>query len=108
MIVIGNGQSRSQVNLNKIYEEKIGCNAVFRDTYTDYLVCCDKRMVKQALQHGHPSIYTRQRWITDFKDQETVNTLPDLPYQGKDRKDDPFHWGSGPYAILLGLSLIHI
>lgn len=104
MIVIGNGSSRAKINLNKIYEEKIGCNAVFRDTYTDFLVCCDKRMVKQALAHGHPNIYTRQRWFQDFN-HENVNPLPNLPYEGKDRKDDPFHWGSGPYAILLGCTI---
>lgn len=104
MIIIGNGQSRQEINLNKIYEEKVGCNAVFRDVYTDYLVCCDKRMVKQALTHGHPQIYTRQRWANDFN-HESVNSLPTLPYQGNDRKDDDFHWGSGPYAILLGCTL---
>lgn len=104
MIVIGNGQSRLQIDLNRIYEEKIGCNAVFRDTYTDFLVCCDKRMVKQAIAHGHPNIYTRQRWFDDFN-HESVNPLPNLPYSGSDRKDDAFHWGSGPYAVLLGCSM---
>lgn len=104
MLVIGNGKSRAKINLNNIYEEKIGCNAVFRDTYTDFLVCCDKRMVKQAIAHGHPSIYTRQRWFQDFNN-DYVNPLPNLPYEGKDRKDDPFHWGSGPYAVLLGCTL---
>lgn len=104
MIVIGNGQSRKKINLNKVYKEKIGCNAVYRDTYTDYIVCCDKRMVKQVLAHGHPHIFTRQRWFHDFN-HECVNPLPDLPETGKDRRDDPFHWGSGPYAVLLGASM---
>jgi len=101
MLVIGNGQSRSKIDLNKIYQEKIGCNAVFRDCYIDHLVCCDKRMVKQAIVHGHPSIYTRERWVNDFEN-ESIRSLPDLVEQGNDRKDDPFHWGSGPYAVLLG------
>lgn len=107
MIVIGNGQSRKKINLNKVYKEKIGCNAIFRDAYIDYVVCCDKRMVKQAIAHGHPNIYTRQRWFQDFNN-ETVQPLPDLPEQGKDRKDDPFHWGSGPYAVLLGATMDNI
>jgi len=100
MIVIGNGTSRRKINLNSIHEEKIGCNAIFRDYYVEHLVCCDKRIVKQALPF-HKNIYTRQRWHKDFD----VNPLPDLPYKGKDRKDDPFHWGTGPYAILLGATL---
>lgn len=104
MIVIGNGQSRKQIDLNKVYKEKIGCNAVYRDTYTDYIVCCDKRMVKQVLAHGHPNIYTRQRWYLDFNN-ESVNPLPDLIETGTDKKDDPFHWGSGPYAVLLGAQM---
>ena len=104
MLILGNGKSRKAINLNKVYQEKVGCNAVYRDTYTDYLVCCDKRMVKQALSYGHPQIYTRQRWANDFNDL-SVNPLPDLPYIGTDRKDDDFHWGSGPYAVLLGCTL---
>jgi len=105
MLIIGNGTSRQTVNLNNIYgTEKIGCNAIFRDVYTDYLVCCDKRMVTQAIAHGHPDIYTRQRWAHDFN-SDSVHSLPDLIEHGKERKDDPFHWGSGPYAILLGATM---
>ena len=104
MIVIGNGTSRKKINLNNRSQKKIGCNAVFRDTKVDYLVCCDKRMVTQALNYNQKNIYTRQRWHKDFR-TEDVNPLPDLPYKGKDKKDDPFHWGSGPYALLLGCQL---
>lgn len=100
MLVLGNGTSRRKINLNSIYEEKIGCNAIFRDYYVEHLVCCDKRLVKQALPH-HSNIYTRDRWNKDFN----VNPLPMLPYKGKDRKDEPIHWGSGPYAVLLSATL---
>lgn len=100
MIVIGNGTSRTRINLNNFHEEKIGCNAIFRDYYVEHLVCCDKRIVKQALPF-HKNIYTRSRWHQEFK----VNAIPNLPYEGKDRKDDPFHWGTGPYALLLGATL---
>jgi endo-1,4-beta-D-glucanase Y len=31
--------------------------------------------------------------------------LPELITQGNDRKDEPIHWGSGPYAILLASTL---
>ena len=100
MLVIGNGSSRDGVLLDKIYQEKIGCNAVFRDYYVQHLVCCDKRMVKQALPH-HTNIYTRQRWHKELG----VLALPNLVEKGTQRMDDPFHWGSGPYAVLLGATL---
>lgn len=100
MIVIGNGISRKKIDFDKIDEVKVGCNAIFRDYFVEYLVCCDKRIVKQALEY-HNNIYTRSRWNRDFG----VNALPSLPYKGDDRKDDPFHWGTGPYAILLACSL---
>jgi len=60
-------------------------------------------MVKQAINF-HNNIYTRDRWFKDFT-SSNVKPLPDLIKEGKDRKDDPFHWGSGPYAILLGATL---
>ena len=100
MLVIGNGSSRKDIPIDKIYQEKIGCNAVFRDYYVQHLVCCDKRMVKQALPH-HTNIYTRQRWNKELG----VLALPDLVEKGTQRMDDPFHWGSGPYAVLLGATL---
>ena len=100
MLVIGNGDSRKDIPLDKIYQEKIGCNAIFRDHYVQHLVCCDKRMVKQALPH-HDTIYTRQRWNKELG----VLPLPNLIKEGTQRMDDPFHWGSGPYAILLGATL---
>ena len=65
MIVIGNGQSRKKVNLNNYNELKIGCNAIIRDYHVDHLVCCDKKMVKQALAQGFSPVYTR-----DSKDNE--------------------------------------
>ncbi len=100
MIVLGNGTSRKKIDIDRLPGPKIGCNAIIRDHYVDYLVCCDKKMVKQALASNYSPIHTRQRWIDDFP-KGSVESLPDLPYVGKDRKDDPFHWGSGPYAVLL-------
>ena len=100
MIVLGNGTSRKKINLNLLTGPKIGCNAIIRDYAVDYLVCCDKKMVKQALASNFNPIYTRQRWVSDFPEGAVI-PLPDLPYSGEDRRDDPFNWGSGPYAVLL-------
>ena len=32
-------------------------------------------------------------------------TVPDLPYKGTERPDEPFQWGSGPYAVLLACTM---
>ena len=104
MLVLGNGTSRAKLDLNRYTDTKIGCNAIFRDFHVDYLVCCDKKMVKQAIGANKKPIYTRQRWIPDFPKQDVI-ALPDLPYEGNKREDDPFNWGSGPYAILLATTL---
>ena len=104
MLVIGNGTSRANLDLNRYQDKKIGCNAIFRDFHVDHLVCCDKKMVKQAIGSGKTPVYTRRRWIQDFP-KEHVLQLPFLPYTGNKRQDDPFNWGSGPYAILLATTL---
>jgi hypothetical protein len=31
--------------------------------------------------------------------------VPQLPYKGKERPDEPFQWGSGPYAVLIACNL---
>ena len=95
ILVIGNGESRVAYNLNNFKEKYtlIGCNAAYRDIEVDYLVCCDDRMIKEARDHiGDSKIYSREN-------------LPSLPYVGQDRADDPIHWGSGPYAVLLAAQL---
>jgi len=108
MLVIGNGESRLKINLKSIQETKIGCNAIHRDICVDHLICVDRRMVQEALEnniHESCKIYTRSDWGYDF---DTINNLlpvPDLPYQGTTRPDEPFQWGSGPYAVLLGAQL---
>lgn len=105
MIVLGNGESRKKIDINQIDAPKVGCNAIYRDFFTDYLVCVDKRMMQEALDakvnHNSTYLYTRQDWFRSFKTKK-VRQLPDLPYVGSDRWDEPFQWGSGPYAVLLG------
>jgi len=103
--VFGNGQSRKHLNLKNFTEIKIGCNAIHRDYYVDHLVCVDRRMVQEALDADFQgTIYTRTDWSHFFKNKP-VTLLPNLPYQGTTRPDEPFQWGSGPYAVLLGAML---
>ena len=105
MFVIGNGESRKHINLDKINQIKIGCNAVFRDWQMDHLICCDRKMVLEALHETNPDltkIHTRAEYISM---DSRLNCVPDLPYESKLRQDQPMHWGSGPYAVLLATQL---
>ena len=49
MLVIGNGESRKDIDISAFNETKVGCNAIIRDFFVDHLVCVDRRMVKEAL-----------------------------------------------------------
>ena len=101
-LVVGNGESRAGIDLTPYLQQYItfGCNAISRDYKVNHLVCCDKRMVLESIPKSMPNIYTRQDWYPSFN-MECVKQLPELPYTGSARADDPFHWGSGPYAVLL-------
>ena len=37
--------------------------------------------------------------------ETNIRIVPDLPYVGDQRPDDPIHWGAGPYAVLLAAKL---
>ena len=105
IFVFGNGESRKDLNLNCITDPKVGCNAIHRDYYVDHLVCVDRRMVQEALDAQFKgTIYTRTDWSHFFKNNP-VTLLPDLPYTGNTKPDEPFQWGSGPYAVLLAAML---
>ena len=99
MLVIGNGESRKEIDINKCGKIKVGCNAIFRDFYVNHLICCDRRMVEEAQkERNYGAIYTRPDWKDQFK---LCGLVPELPYKGNTRLDEPWHWGSGPYAVLL-------
>ena len=104
ILVVGNGESRKDININNIPMKKVGCNAIYRDFYVDHLVCVDRRMCQEAVNAGfqrNSKIYTRQDWISYFKNKRNLRTVPELPFTGYERWDIPWHWGAGPYAVLL-------
>jgi hypothetical protein len=111
VVVIGNGESRSSLDLAALKDNitLVGCNAIHRDLAVDHLVCCDQRMVKEAIANKSiPHIYTRPRYQSDFRkalENDSVNMLPPLPYKGTLKPDQSEHWGSGPYAMLLAAHL---
>lgn len=108
MLVIGNGESRKSIDIDQYQYDKIGCNAIHRDFRVDHLVCADMKMVNESIKnplYKTSCIYTRKDWFAKYKLESNIRMLPELPYNGTERWDDPFHWGSGPYAVLLGAML---
>jgi hypothetical protein len=104
MWAIGNGESRKDVKIDLLEGPTVGCNAIMRDYTVDYLVCVDKRMVEEAINrkaNEHSLVYTREDWYKRYEAQR-IRKLPKLPYKGTQRADEPFQWGSGPYAVLIG------
>lgn len=104
MLILGNGESRKGIDLNKIDMPKIGCNAIYRDYTVDNLVCVDKKILQEALDaqaNNNTYIYTREK-LFDRYNTKRLRILPLLPFVGSERPDYPEHWGSGPYAVLLG------
>ena len=106
--VIGNGESRADFNITtlKTIGMTVGCNAVHRDMQPDYLVCADKKMVVEVLKDKDNKVpcplYTRPMWLDSFKTHHFL-PMPDIPYKGNERIDDPFHWGTGQFATLVAL-----
>lgn len=101
-VAIGNGESRRGIDIDSLQGLKIGCNAIHRDFVVDYLIAVDRRCVTEALESPNclqTKILTRKDWVANFRDPR-VNLVPDLPFTGAARADNPFHWGSGPYAVL--------
>ena len=109
-LVIGNGESRRVLDLNSIksrYTTTVGCNAVHRDLVVDHLICCDQRMVIEAVKNSNvknTTVYTRSDWSDKFQ-KFGVQRVPELPYKGIGRWDQPFHWGSGSYALLVAAGI---
>ena len=106
--VIGNGESRKVVDLYQLQwlGETIGTNAIHRDFHPDHLVCCDRRMVQEAVNSNFENpVYTRTDWYKQFSFWSNVRRVPELPYNGDKRPDDPFQWGSGGHALNLACIL---
>jgi hypothetical protein len=105
MFVIGNGESRKNINLDRIDQIKIGCNAILRDWSMNHLICCDRKMVLESIAETDlqkTTVYTRPEYIHMHP---LLKSLPTLPYDSELRQDQPIHWGSGHYAVLLATQL---
>ena len=91
--IIGNGESRRGFDLSplKDFSTVIGCNALHRDYMLEYVVCCDKHMCQEAANSvsKKTTIFTRANWFAQFQFWPNIKKLPELPYTGDQRKDDP-------------------
>jgi hypothetical protein len=106
IVVVGNGESRKPIDLQSLANHIIiGCNALYRDVAVPHLVCCDMRMVNEAVASQDTIIYTRPDWISFYKENSNVRRVPDLPYKGTLRQDELWHWGSGPLALLVACTM---
>lgn len=112
-LVIGNGESRKNINLETFKEHYtlIGCNALCRDIILDHLVVCDKRMMEEAVNHANTStstVHVRDDWYHYYrkiKKNKNVMCLPDIPYTGTSKPDEKRNWGSGTYAVLISAQM---
>ena len=106
--IIGNGESRTGFDITplKKFSTVIGCNAIFRDYNLEYISACDKHMCQEALNTAgkNTKVYTRKDWHGQFAMWPNARSFPELPCEGSNRADEPFHWGSGPYAGVIGLT----
>ena len=104
---VGNGESRHEYDLTPLKEYGIiyGANAIHRDypDLLDYLVCCDMRMVDEAIEldlYKGP-IFTRPKWENRVYYNSRVKALPDFSWKQKYKWQKHFHWGSGLHAVHL-------
>lgn len=112
-LVIGNGESRKNINLNYFLTDYtiVGCNALHRDISPDYLVCCDRRMIDEAvenLKHSETKIFIRDEWYNFYrksKKNKKIFELPNIPYPPETRQDEKRNWGSGTYAVLISAQM---
>ena len=100
-IVIGNGETRKEFDLNKLNDHiTFGCNALARNWNPTYICAADRAMVEE-LADLSKIVYTRPEWKKHFHRYSCVKYFPDLPDMGDKKQDQPMQWGSGMYAAYL-------
>jgi hypothetical protein len=106
-LVLGNGESRAVLDLHQLSKDItiIGCNAFHRDFIPNILICCDRKMVREAIANTSiERILTRKEWLNYFG-CERISAVPDLPWKEDSRHMQPMNWGSGSYALLTAANL---
>ena len=115
-VVIGNGESRRSIDIQSLTGKilLVGCNALHRDAVVNHLICCDDRMVREAVENPNTSstfIHVREhsyQWFRKVQKRKNIILLPSIPEQEHNRIDQPRNWGSGTYALLVASQQIDI
>lgn len=115
-VVVGNGESRKNFPVYKLtgHVHLVGCNAIHRDTIVDHLVCCDERMIREAVINPNTmstNIYVREHGYQLFRKiqkYKNIRLLPEIPNQQLIRVDNPRNWGSGTYAHLIASQIENV
>lgn len=97
--VIGNGVSRKHIDLDYISSKGVtyGCNALYRDLHTDYLIAVDAKMVLEITKNN--AQHTCSFWTNQHKNLQHLNGVNFFnPSKG---------WSSGPTALNLAASNGH-
>jgi hypothetical protein len=97
VLVIGNGESRGSINIQNLLGNisLVGCNAIHRDAVVNHLICCDERMVREAVENPNTAstfIYVREhayQWFRKVQKRKNIILLPDIPDQEHNRIDQP-------------------
>jgi len=86
--VIGNGTSRSSVNLSalKAHGRVYGCNALYRDFTPDVLIATDKGISEEIQHSGYAKV-------------NVFYTRSPLPKLGAKKIEYNWGWSSGPIAL---------
>ena len=75
---IGNGESRKNIDVSKLEGVTYGCNAIYRDYFTDYLFCKDKGISNEvtfAKCWQDRRVYFQHRWRNDSEVREAYNRI---------------------------------
>ena len=115
-VVVGNGESRQNFPAHLLTGcvQLVGCNAAHREIIFDHLVCCDERMVREAVQNPNTAetrIYVREHGYQLFRKiqkRKNIFLVPEIPNPQIIRVDHPRNWGSGTYAHLLASQLTNV
>ena len=76
--VIGNGESRRSINIDNLKGVKYGCNAIYRDYWTDYLFCKDKGISNEVTFAGcwkDRRVLFQHRWRNDSESRDAYKRI---------------------------------
>ncbi len=76
--VIGNGESRKELKINELDGTTYGCNAIYRDYYTDYLFNKDKPIQMEILDSQcwkDRKVIIQTRWFGQGHYNEAYGTM---------------------------------